>query len=445
MGMPSIIRNSLILCSVVLTSNFVSAQLKFDNLSYPVIEVDAPASTGLNKLYVVESIKDASISYASSDAEWTRFSAMGAAYGEPAESTVNGDTSVLKSPEGNVGYAINSGGKVYYYWIIDHSSYPFALRDLKLNREETECSTTWLDVDGEGERLPYYSITGIPQWLSRDLQLTYFTLEFDTESFNYVQIEKTETLEGFTDELIHCNSPLCQTDFTLSGDRFMRQWGRLETIVSPVYDPIAVGTQTKATQTERNNDNEVKVDAALGGSGPVEVTFEGVVTDAALFHEWEFARDADFQQTFLRSSDLDFTYTFREQGTVYVRMNVANDDGSCDAQGDTYEVFVGESQLKCPNAFSPGTSPGINDEWKVSYKSITEFECHIFDRHGRQLAHLTDPSQGWDGTRNGKTVGSGVYFYVIRAKGADGKKYNLKGDINVVGHKQTNRTSNATE
>ena len=48
------------------------------------------------------------------------------------------------------------------------------------------------------------------------------------------------------------------------------------------------------------------------------------------------------------------------------------------------------------------------------------------------MAHLTDPSQGWDGRYNGKLVKSGVFFYVIKAEGADGKSYNLSGDINIL-------------
>lgn len=443
--MPSLIRKILTVFLVALAAQIANAQLIFSNLALPAIEIDPPASTGLEKVYVVESIDGMEVSFPAADAQWQRFSAMGAAYGEDVASAISGESSVLSVAEGNVGYSVTSSGKTHYYWIVNYSAYPFALRDLKLNPTDTECGTTWLDIDGEGERIPYYSINGVPQWLSRELRLTYSTLEFDEEAFQFQQVEKTETIDGFTDETIQCPSPLCQTDFTLSGDRFLRQWGREETVVSPTYDPIAVAVQTRAIQAERENDNEVKVDAALGGSGPVDITFEGIVTDATIFYEWEMANDADFQQVFMRSRDLEFSYTFREQGTIYVRMVGANADGSCETFGDSYEVFIGESQLKCPNAFSPGATPGINDEWKVSYKSITEFECHIFDRHGRQLAHLTDPSQGWDGKRDGKTVGPGVYFYVIRAKGTDGKKYNLKGNINVVGHKQTNRTNNATE
>ncbi len=76
----------------------------------------------------------------------------------------------------------------------------------------------------------------------------------------------------------------------------------------------------------------------------------------------------------------------------------------------------------------------MNDQWRVSYKSITDFDCHIFNRWGQEMAHLTDPSQGWDGRYGGKTVPPGVYYYVIKAQGADGKNYKLSGDINIVGY-----------
>ena len=90
--------------------------------------------------------------------------------------------------------------------------------------------------------------------------------------------------------------------------------------------------------------------------------------------------------------------------------------------------------LRCPNAFSPGATPGINDEWKVVYKSIVSFECYIFNRWGEKMCEFHDPSQGWDGKYGGKVVPAGVYYYVIKAVGSDGRKYNLSGDINILGY-----------
>ncbi len=423
-----------------------AAELTFTGLRLQVVKETPAASTGLTEVYVlpyVEGVKASFESTAGNTVSWQRFSKLGGGYAEPAPSTQNGSTSTLDRLEGNMGYIVADGSTSFYFWVVDYSAYPMGLRDLTLS-PESDCSTTWLDVDGNGDGITYYSITGVPQHIDRQFTLSYSTLEYDETEKTWRQTTHEENFAELT-ETLTCPPPLCETAFTLSGDKFARIWGEEESITSPVYEPRAVEAHTSAEQTPRQADNEVKEEAALGGSGPAEVTFTAAVTDAAVFHEWELARDSEFNQSFLRYSDLEFTHTFREQGTTYVRFTAANDDGTCEYVSETYEVYIGESSLKCPNAFSPGTSEGVNDEWKVSYKSIVEFDCHIFDRNGRKLAHLTDPSQGWDGKINGKTAPSGVYFYVIRAKGADGKKYNLNGNINIIGFKKNNSTNNGTE
>ena len=98
-----------------------------------------------------------------------------------------------------------------------------------------------------------------------------------------------------------------------------------------------------------------------------------------------------------------------------------------------------------PNAFSPGTSPGVNDEFRVVYKSLVKFSCWIFNRWGQLLYHWTDPAQGWDGKKGGKYVSPGVYFYVIEAEGSDGIKYKKKGDINILRPKTINDQINPDE
>ncbi len=97
----------------------------------------------------------------------------------------------------------------------------------------------------------------------------------------------------------------------------------------------------------------------------------------------------------------------------------------------TYAVTITDSYLACPNAFSPN-GDGVNDEWKVSYRSLREYECHIFNRWGKEMFSSRDPEQGWDGKSGGKTVPAGAYYYVITATGNDGQQYKLGGDINIL-------------
>ena len=44
----------------------------------------------------------------------------------------------------------------------------------------------------------------------------------------------------------------------------------------------------------------------------------------------------------------------------------------------------------------------------------------------------TDIDGGWDGTYKGTKVKNGVYFALIKAKGADGIEYNIKRDVNIL-------------
>lgn len=90
------------------------------------------------------------------------------------------------------------------------------------------------------------------------------------------------------------------------------------------------------------------------------------------------------------------------------------------------------STLIMPNAFSPNNDK-INDVYKVkSYQNIVEFHAYIFNRWGQKLYEWTDPADGWDGTYHGKDVKDGVYFVLVKAKGADGRTYNIRRDVNLL-------------
>ena len=144
------------------------------------------------------------------------------------------------------------------------------------------------------------------------------------------------------------------------------------------------------------------------------------------------ATDPEFENIILQYNQDEVDYVFDEWGTYYMRYRVANADGSCEAFGTTYTINISESALDCPNFFSPGTTEGVNDIWMVSYKSIIEFHCWIFNRWGTLIYEFTDPGGGWDGRYRGRLVDPGVYYYVITAKGSDGVPHNKRGDITIL-------------
>lgn len=419
-----------------------SASVSFVGNSKSIITEKPATSTGLNDLFVLYNLNGVSVQYkasSSSKVTWSRFSNLGGGYAEVVPSIKQGDVYTLSNLEGDMGYIVEEGSNRYYFWVVDYSKHYLDIEALNISHEQ-ECDVMALNPVGYGDEIKYYTINGQAKELEREVKVTYNTLQWNDDAGMYNQVEVAETF-AHLNETIRVPSPLCNTEFTLAGDRFLEAWGEAVSTTSQYYNAIAVDAHTLANQTIRENDNEKKDEATLGGSAPVEIEFSAVCSDAVVFTEWQFATDAEFENITLRMNELVVSHVFREQGTTYVRFVASNDSGTCDYYSDTYEVFIGASSIDCPNAFSPGASEGINDEWKVSYKSIISFECYIFNRWGIKVAEFNDPSQGWDGKHNGKYVPAGVYYYVIKAEGADGRTYDLKGDINIIKYKYSGSTT----
>lgn len=420
--------------------NIIHGQISFNGNSLPVVELSPESGSGLNKIFVLHDLANVTISYQASsdgDATWFSFKEGG------SNSTVqvngisyNGKVSTLSRPQANIGYLVKDGSKQYCFWVVDYSKCQFAIRNISFPPEEQGCGQTIMVTDADCVPLTYYTTAGIPKQLSRDISITYNTLEWDSENATYNTTEVSDKIEQLGTRL-SLTAPLCNTTYVVRGDRFQQAWNEEVVYTTDTYTTMTVDVNTTATQSHRDNANEQKTDTeSLGGSAPADVAFKAYCTDAAVYKEWQFATDQEFEKIFLRLNEENVDYSFKENGTFYVKFIANNADGTCQSDSEIYTVSIGESALDCPNAFSPNATAGINDEWKVSYKSIISFHCWIFDRYGNQIIDFTNPAVGWDGKYKGKYVNPGVYYYVIEAKGADGKSYKLKGDINILKSKK---------
>lgn len=432
----------------VILMSFAASAIDFDGAVLKPVEVKVDASSGLDAIYVIAGHEGVSMVYtaasATSDVRWLRYSRMGASYAEEVNPLRVGSRLTLPCAPDDMGYVIEEGGRSRYFWVINYAGHRLDLKAISFATEQ-DCDRTHFDFVGSAGELEAYSPVGRRIIVSRDLEVSYTTLVFNDESFAYSP-EPISTVLDAVSSTFSVEAPLTNTFFELSGDRFLKAWGQVQSIESDTYDTHRVEAQTRATQSQRDADNEQRVEGGeLGGSAPCDITFEAAVSDAAMFYEWQISRTPDFSQIVNSYNDLEFSYTFTEQGKTYVRFLSDNADGTCPFESQTYEVFIGESKLDIPNAFSPGASPGINDEWKVSYKSIVSYKCTIFNRWGKKLFESDDPAVGWDGKIGGKVVPPGVYFYVIKAVGADGVKYDKAGDINIIGYKNNSNNSGNQE
>ena len=424
----------------------VNAQVAFTgDESHKIFEEVPAKNTGLDMVYVLYDSQQNRMQYTagSSNAtvKWYKFGATGGAYAEEITSIErNGNISVLKSVIPNSGYIIEENTNRKYVWVVNYADYRLRVNSIEAVNDG-DCSSATLNVQGEGDAIVYYSINGARKVLDRKLKLIYNNLVWNETDLMW----NSETQEEELQELkstISLPAPYCNTTFTLTGDRFLEYWGEGISVTSDEYQTQAVTVTTRAEQEQKEADNQVGGgdETTLGGSAPAVITFSAYYTDAVATKEWQMSHDAEFEEIADRRNEDEITVTFEEAGTTFWRFVCSNATGECSAYSDVYQVNIGESMLKCPNAFSPGVTEGVNDEWKVSYKSIVKFKCWIFNTWGVQLCELNDPSQGWDGKYKGKIVKPGVYYYVIDAEGSEGKKYKLKGDVNGVGLRKERNT-----
>lgn len=158
------------------------------------------------------------------------------------------------------------------------------------------------------------------------------------------------------------------------------------------------------------------------------------------YYEWRFTMEGETEPYLVRYEQ-DTEYTFNSAGShrIVLYATFVNGNDRIEYTQEYWDetgpirVTISESKLEMPNAFSPN-GDGINDIYKAKsgYQSITEFHASIFNRWGQKLYEWNDPAGGWDGTYKGKDVKQGVYFVLVKAKGADGREYNIKRDVNLL-------------
>ena len=201
----------------------------------------------------------------------------------------------------------------------------------------------------------------------------------------------------------------------------------------PTINPDATFSTTDGDETA----------TSFSGSAPLAAAFHANAENTegwSAYYEWRFTLEGQ-QQPYLLRYEENTEYTFTTAGNHKVVLYAIFTQGDDTIEytdeywstADPISVSISESKLEMPNAFSPN-GDGINDIYKAKdgYQSLVEFHAYIFNRWGQKLFEWTDPSQGWDGTYNGKDVKQGVYFVLVKAKGADGRTFTIRRDVNLL-------------
>lgn len=357
-------------------------------------------------------------------------------------------------------YTLQDGEKEYFY-VFSYANYRANTGDWNLS-VEPKCESTILTLSGTLPPAITYTIPdGRTRTLERRCTISYTDLAWSEGNMAWQDSAATDTYL-FPQTTYVLPAIYKATDISLTVDDLAQSLGLpTDSVFTSLNDPIAVKwhvtsrTEVRGKQGELSNELERPTDeSTLSGSAQLRIQFYSNPTPAATFFLWHVYQGT---QLIFTRNDENLFEVFSEPAAYRVISTVSGNVCPCETcTHDSTEVTVNisVSDLQVPNVFTPN-GDGLNDEFRVQYRSIIEFHCWVYNRWGRLVYEWTDPAKGWDGTINGNPAPEGAYFYVIRARGTDANPkqgyktkaayrrsqlksddmvgiYQLSGDINLI-------------
>ena len=321
-------------------------------------------------------------------------------------------------------YTLQDGQKEYFY-VFNYAHYKANTADWELTIEP-KCDATLLTLSGTlPQPLTYTLPDGRLRTVQRTCSVSYTDLAWSNAESTWVDSAAVASFD-FPDTQFNL-PPLYQTtDLSLAVDNIAQALGMEPDSVTVAFNaPIAVKshvtsrTETRGKQGELTNELErPTTEDVLTGSAELRIQFYSNPTPAASYFSWRVYKGTALMYT---RNDENLFEVFTDPAAYRVVCTVSGVECPCEAcNHDSTEVTVNisASDLRVPNVFTPN-GDGLNDEFRVQYRSIVEFHCWVYNRWGKLVYEWTDPAKGWDGTINGRPAAEGAYFYVIRARGSD--------------------------
>lgn len=189
----------------------------------------------------------------------------------------------------------------------------------------------------------------------------------------------------------------------------------------------------------------VEKQSTFEGSAPIDVVFHMEADDIDEWtydYEWRFCHEGgSLDEPYMIRYEEEPNVTFTQAGTDSIALYVTfrrGDEVRFQKRDYWSEISpltikASESKLIFPNAFSPNND-GYNDTFKPKeFQSIVEFKATIYSRWGQKIYEWDDVrSDGWDGTFHGKDAKQGTYYVLVKARGADGRRFTIKKDVNLL-------------
>jgi len=401
--------------------------VKAVSVSIRPYEVSQPQ--GADRMFVFASLKDASLETLDGNpAIWTELATGVQASGYNTFQQLN---------DGYC-YEVKQGDITETVVVVDYASHRLKGRSVHV---DITCSKTLLTM--ENMSISYYtdsidSISGTypRQTLSTPMTVSYMNQQWGEKDWEMVEME--DTIEWIT-PTVELDSILCDTKFVIREEIYSPYfYGEADSVASEVKEAVAVAHHqlyyiAKRGKTLENEKEGPYEDQTIIHSAPLDVLFESHPSAKADVYGWTIKRGKDI---YTQRTDKDIRYIFDEASesgpvTYTIDLVVLNSEHPECVSTAQDTITLNSSFIMVPNVFTPN-GDGVNDEFRVAYRSICEFHCWVYNRWQHLVYQWEDPTKGWDGTYNGRKEPDSAFIYIIDATGCDGQRYKLKGTVNLL-------------
>jgi len=249
-----------------------------------------------------------------------------------------------------------------------------------------------------------------------------------------VEIESKYTVTAYAGE----DTSVCPgTSYTLyasGGDTYL--WSSFEVISDPTNDTIVVSptsiTRYFLTASRDLCEDTDSVTIALypvygidAGNDTTAQPGGSVVLTASIGFASYLWLPAEFM-----SNPSGSSITVTPLDNMYVYVTGTTSDGCLET--DSLQLFIAQN-LVIPSGFTPNND-GVNDTWEITNSYLyPHMTVDIFTRWGAKIFHSKgyNADNYWEGTRNGKDMPMGTYYYVIHLNDPFGTKP-ITGPVTII-------------
>jgi gliding motility-associated-like protein len=159
---------------------------------------------------------------------------------------------------------------------------------------------------------------------------------------------------------------------------------------------------------------------SLKGYAPLTVNFSNTSSGNATSWAWNFGDGGT-------ATGPNQTHTYTSSGNFPATLTATDANGCSSTHIVIIVVHDIPSSVLVPNVFTPN-GDGSNELFYIRSNGLAQLDVKIYDRWGVLMGQISTVNSGWDGrTKTGSQAADGTYYYVLSAKGADGKSFDKQG------------------